>query len=272
MRRFTSFVPPCQQRLGPKKLIPGEVLRVVLQASAKSGARTIPVSAAPAVASSALLTNKAVEIEAVTAGQLVECRVTAQSQDGVEVMVLGFTGSIHWRHLAGHGLNPDGSIDSTSLKGSKVCSSALNRMEAIMFSHLPPHSPPSLVPQFNARIIYADPSNKTLCLSQRPEHVEFQPAEVDFTSGEIHDKCVVRRSDVRHGLLLVLPDGQHGWVPSTSLSEDKDDVPKPKTVAVGTNQRARVTGYNRADGVVVLTMVPSLLKAPYLNYAVSFGS
>lgn len=217
-------------------LFPGQPLTVVLLAAPGGAGRAVKVSVSQDHVTSALQQSADLAMEALLAGQLVRAKVASHAPNGLELSFLGFTGTVHWKHLPERTQTPE---QLAALYQGKVL----------------------------ARIILTDPASKTMTLSLLPGHVALRrlPVAPAAAAGARVEECTVERLDATHGLVMRLPGGALGFAHISHIGDgDLDRVPKKK-YAPGSTHAARVLGMAAMDGLTSLSLQPAVLEAQFLH-------
>ncbi|KAF8519094.1 U3 snoRNP-associated protein Rrp5 [Hysterangium stoloniferum] len=226
----------------PNKLPAGLVLDVCITSVAENG-RTCNVS----IELKRMATNFMSEITSVTSilpGTLVQALVTAVVGSGLNVQLLGyFEGTIDLFHL------PSGGISSRFKLGDKV----------------------------KARILWeiGNTEPRRFALSLLPHVVDLdvprlkdqQPHQEAFPIGITLEAVKVVRVEVERGLVMQIQDGVLGYVHIRHVSDDHVPSLSPSSGhwKVGTVHCARVIGFQALDGILQLSLQPSVLEQKFLQ-------
>eukprot|EP00960_Hanusia_phi_P054723 762756-Hanusia_phi.AAC.1 len=125
-----------------------------------------------------------------------------------------------------------------------------------------------------ARIIVLDVGANRIGLSLRPHVLEGSPppyVSAHVKMGQRFDAAIVRRVDPEVGVLLEVKQGEEdgesleGYVHISNVSDERVEKVE-KELAVGKEVACRVIGFSWADGLVNLSMKPSVLAADVLLY------
>ncbi|KAF5352778.1 hypothetical protein D9756_006044 [Leucocoprinus leucothites] len=228
---------------GPKLSI-GQVVDVVITKVSSNG-RVCSVSLDSEKHSNSFLSEIS-SVNSVLPGTLAQCLVTSISPDGINLQVVGFfEGTVDLFHLP---KNPE--------KPFKVGKKVRAR---ILYNYST--SPPKFALALSEYVIHLRPR---LVSSGEGENT-LQEA---YPIGTVLDGVKVLRVEKERGLIVEVGNEQEGFVHISHLSDDH--VPsltstgpwKPSTI-----HRARVTGYFAFDGLLQLSLKPSVLEQKYIQVA-----
>ncbi|KAI0314775.1 nucleic acid-binding protein [Amylostereum chailletii] len=245
---FLSFKDAQRRFKGTSKLHIGRIIDVAVSKLSSNG-RTCNVM----VASSTLKTSTLSEVSSVTSvvpGQLVQCLITNIPHDGLNVQVLGyFDGTLDEYHI------PTGEPSDRFKLGQKV--------KARVLYEIPGTSPPRFALSLAAHVLSFVPKSSG---DDSEAGISIQEA---FPVGAFLDAVKVVKVEPERGLLVDTQSGLRGFVHISHVSDEH--VPSLSSSAgawkVGTSHRARVTGYFPLDGLLQLSMRPSILEQKFLQVA-----
>ncbi|TRM65942.1 hypothetical protein BD626DRAFT_612896 [Schizophyllum amplum] len=216
------------------KLPVGGLVNVTVQKLSKNG-RICNVTADPAIFTSSCATE-VTNVSAVLPGTLVQSLITAASPTGLNLQVLGFfDGTVDEVHLR------QGSANDWNV-GKKI-------KTRVLYSYS--DSPPKLALALNEHIIALD--------SRKLKNPDGSLADFRerYPIGRVIENAKVVRVEPERGLIVRLEAGVEGFVHISHTSDEH----------IGSSHRARVTGYFPLDGLLQLSMKPSVLAQPYLQVA-----
>ncbi|KXN86783.1 rRNA biogenesis protein RRP5 [Leucoagaricus sp. SymC.cos] len=224
------------------KLFIGQVVDVSVTKVSSNG-RVCRVSLDNEKLSTAFLSEIS-SVNSVLPGTLVQCLVTSINPDGINLQVLGFfDGTVDLFHLSP---NPEKSFRV----GKKIKARILYN-----YSTSPPKFALAL-------------SDHVLCL--RPKRTSSDEGagllQDTYPIGTVLDAVEVLRVEKERGLIVEVGKYQEGFVHISHLSDDH--VPSLTLTGSwkpGTIHRARVTGYFAFDGLLQLSLKPSVLEQKYIQ-------
>ncbi|KAL1677463.1 hypothetical protein EV122DRAFT_214020 [Schizophyllum commune] len=225
------------------KLPVGSLVNATVLKLSKNG-RTCNVTADPAKFTSSFATE-VTNVAAVLPGTLVQSLITAASPTGLNLQVLGFF---------------DGTIDEVHLRqGSSNDWNVGKKIKArVLYNYS--DSPPKLALALNEHIIALDsrkiknPDNSMTDFRER------------YPIGRTVENAKIVRVEPERGLIVQLEPGVEGFVHISHTSDEH--VPSLSAAGahkIGSTHRARVTGYFPLDGLLQLSMKPSILEQKYLQ-------
>ncbi|KAI0778417.1 U3 snoRNP-associated protein Rrp5 [Trametes elegans] len=242
---FLSFK---DARKGPfdneSKLHVGRLLDVAVSKMSGNG-RTCNVSVDQQMLRTAALTEVS-SVTSIVPGALVQSLVTAVQPDGLILQVLGFfDGTIDEFHL------PPGDPEDNYKVGQKVKARVLYDIS------------PSTPPRFALSLVEHVVNYHTKSVDSDTELREAYPI------GTILDAVKVVRVESERGLIVEVGPEVQGFVHISQVSDEH--VPTLSALSgawkVGTMHRARVTGYFPLDGILQLSLKPSVLAQKFLQVA-----
>ncbi|CAE6393843.1 unnamed protein product [Rhizoctonia solani] len=207
--------------------------------------------------------TEATSAHALLPGALVSALVTAVVPSGLNLQVLGyFGGTIELFHLPG---------GTESIKeGDKV--------KARVLWDIPGSSPPrfalSLLPHViqltSASIQPAPPKESKKSKKKAEPTSEDAPVLREaYPVGMLLEAVKVTRVESEWGLVCEVADGVGAFVHISQISDSL--VPQLSSVSgawrIGSSHRARVIGYHALDGLLLLSLKPSVLELEYLQVA-----
>ncbi|KAK7059164.1 rRNA biogenesis protein rrp5 [Paramarasmius palmivorus] len=193
--------------------------------------------------------NEINSVTSVLPGSLVQALITAVQPTGLNLQVLGFF---------------DGTVDQSHLprqipeKGFKV-GKKLKARVLYDFST----SPPRLALSLNEHIVKLDVRRVGDNKGDLPSLPEAYPV------GMIVENAKVTRLEPERGLFIETDNGVEGFVHISNISDDHLPSLSANSGAwkIGTLHRARVTGYFQFDGLLQLSLKPSVLEQKYMQVA-----
>ncbi|KZO92777.1 hypothetical protein CALVIDRAFT_540664 [Calocera viscosa TUFC12733] len=180
-------------------------------------------------------------VVSVLPGTLVRGLVTASAPSGLNVQILGFF---------------DGTIELTHLPKEPAAYTVGSKLKARVLWHLPGSSPPKFA------------------LSAMPHVVRLEAPMIDgtqlqemYTYGMIVHGVRVVRVEAEWSLLVELEDGTRGFVHIGQIADEHIPALSPTSGAwkVGTTHEARVLGFYGLDGLLQLSLKPSVLARKFLQ-------
>ncbi|KAB5588082.1 RRNA biogenesis protein RRP5 [Ceratobasidium theobromae] len=251
---------------GAKRLTIGQVVSSTVVKMSENK-RLCTLSTRPEKLRSALL-SEATSPRALLPGSLVSALVTAIVPSGLNVQILGyFAGTVELFHLPG---------SSTNIKIG-------DRIKARVLWDIPGSSPPRFalslllhVLQLTAATIQpAGPITKGSKKSKK-QAIDATPPIPDaptlreaYPMGMILDVVRVTRVESEWGLVCEVADNVGGFVHISQVSDSL--VPQLSSASgtwrVGSTHRARVTGYHALDGLLLLSLKPSIFELEYMQVA-----
>ncbi|RPD57053.1 U3 snoRNP-associated protein Rrp5 [Lentinus tigrinus ALCF2SS1-6] len=230
-----------------KKLHVGRLLDVAVSKMSGNG-RTCTVSVDTKSVASALLTEVS-SVTSIVPGSLVQCLVTAVQPDGLILQVLGyFDGTIDQFHLV------SGDPETHYKVGQKVNARVLYDIN------------PSTPPRFALSL--ADHVVKFTTRSAKSDETDTDLREA-YPVGTLLEAVKVTRVESERGLIVELGAGVEGFVHISQVSDEHVPTLSSSSGAwkLGTVHRARVTGYYPLDGILQLSLRPSVLAQKFLQVA-----
>lgn len=227
------------------KLPVGMLLELAVSSISKNG-RTCTMSADQKSIHSATLTE-ASNPTSLLPGTLVQSLITAVGPTGVNLQVLGFyEGTVDRYHLI------PGDPEENYKVGKKVKARILYRLDT--------SSPPRFALSLAPHVIHMG----TKRVDEDQNSANLQDA---FPIGTTVDAARVTRVESEHGLVVEVQPGLEGFVHISQVSDDH--VPALEAGSgswkVGTIHPARVTGYIPFDGLLQLSLKPSVLQQKFLQ-------
>ncbi|KAF8913041.1 hypothetical protein CPB84DRAFT_1760205 [Gymnopilus junonius] len=222
----------------------GGLLDVTIVKMSANG-RTCTVSADPAKFSTSFLSEVS-SVTSILPGALVQALITSVNPDGLNLQVLGFfEGTVGRLHLE---QEPD-----TYKVGKKVKARILYDYSA---------SPPKFALALSEHIVKLSPR---LGHGQNDAD-EKNTLQVLYPIGTALEAVKVLRVEAERGLLVEVGQGVRGFVHISHTSDDH--VPSLSTSGPwkpGTIHPARVTGYFTFDGLLQLSLKPSVIQQKYFQ-------
>ncbi|KAL5519222.1 RRP5 [Sanghuangporus vaninii] len=179
-------------------------------------------------------------------GALVRALVTATVPSGLVVQLLGsFDGTIDLYHLS------SGSSPSDFNVGKKI--------KARILYNVAGSSPPQFALSLNEHVISLD--------SIRRKTENQRSIQESFPIGTIVESVEVKRVEPERGLVVAVEAGVGGFVHISHVSDEH--VPSLSSNSgpwkVHSVHRARVTGFHALDGILQLSLRPSVLSQKFLR-------
>ncbi|KAH9898165.1 U3 snoRNP-associated protein Rrp5 [Cubamyces lactineus] len=232
---------------GDKKLHVGRLLDVTVSKMSGNG-RTCNVLVEERALRSASLTEVS-SVSSIVPGALVQSLVTAVQPDGLILQVLGFfDGTVDQFHL------PPGDPEDHYKVGQKV--------KARILYDISPSSPPRFALSLADHIVNYD----TKSVASDTAATDLREA---YPVGTILEAVKVVRVESERGLVVEVGSGVEGFVHISQVADEH--VPTLSSISgawkVGTVHRARVTGYFPLDGILQLSLRPSVLAQKFLQVA-----
>ncbi|TDL28208.1 nucleic acid-binding protein [Rickenella mellea] len=235
---------------GSQTLPIGTLLNVRIQNLAKNG-RTCTVTSERSVFKQSLMTE-VTNVASLLPGTLVQCLVTAVLPTGLNVQVLGFfLGTIDLHHL------PSRNTETEFKVGQKIKARILYDVQGT--------NPPQFSLTLLEHILALDvKGTKPRSASERT-----QPVQESFAIGTTLDSVKVVGVDTEQGLVVAVEPGIEGYIHISQTSDDHVPSLSPTSGPwkVNTVHRARVTGYHPLDGLLQLSLRPSVLSRRFLKVA-----
>lgn len=276
---LTGFVP--KKKAGDVPLRRGQVVDAAVAAvRADSGVVTLATdsrSVTTAVAPQSLA------LRSIKPGLLVRASIDKLLADGVLVSFLGsHFGTVDWSHLhdpfaaaAGSAATP-----KTGAQEKKKSKAPWHKQWRDVYNKTLPRP-------LIARVIHVDYESRSIGLSFAPHILVRRACGFEVAMGDVVEEAIVRRVDRDHGVLLELPAAA---VADAAEDSDEDEEPKPKPRGaaayvhissiddgttttlgkrfnVGTKHRCRVTDFNALEGIVSVSLKPSVVDAELVQYA-----
>ncbi|KAI0652084.1 hypothetical protein C8Q79DRAFT_76749 [Trametes meyenii] len=229
------------------KLHVGRLVDVVVSKLSGNG-RTCNVLVDPSTYINAVLTEVS-GVRSIIPGALVQSLVTAVQHDGLILQVLGFfDGTIDQFHLS------SGDPEENYKVGQKV--------KARVLYDINPSTPPRFalsladhVVKYSAKSAVSDDKSTSL--------------RDAYPVGTVLEAIRVTRVESERGLVVEIGSDVEGFVHISQVSDEH--VPALSALSgawkVGTVHRARVTGYFPLDGLLQLSLRPSVLAQKFLQVA-----
>ncbi|KAF8846201.1 U3 snoRNP-associated protein Rrp5 [Paxillus ammoniavirescens] len=227
-----------EHRLQVGALIDVSVLKM------SSNGRICTVTNDPAVFASSSI-SEVTNVTSVLPGASVHSLVTAVAQDGLNLQILGFF---------------DATADEYHLPNVHKSLKMGQKVRARVLYDLPGSTPP----RFAVTLSDHHLGLQTKCISQDQEGSPFHNA---FPVGTILNAVKVKRVEAERGLLVELQPNLEGFIHISHVSEDRTAVLSASSGPwrVNTLYRARVIGYHPFDGILQLSLRPSVLEQKFLQ-------
>ncbi|KAF8222115.1 hypothetical protein L208DRAFT_1324246 [Tricholoma matsutake] len=228
---------------GDSRLFVGQLLEITVTKVSSNGRICNVTADVKKFCSSSL--SEVTNVTSILPGALVQSLVTAVSPHGLNLQVLGFfDGTVDQLHLT----RPP----SEYKVGKKVKGRVLYD-----FSSTPPRFALAL-----ADHVIALRSRRIKALNES----EDQTLQAIYPVGKIVEEAKVVRLEAERGILVEIEPGFEGFVHISHVSDDH--VPSLSSSGpwkIGSVHRARVTGYFLFDGLLQLSLKPSVLEQKFLK-------
>ncbi|KAJ3870308.1 hypothetical protein EV359DRAFT_28064 [Lentinula novae-zelandiae] len=229
----------------PSKLQIGQLLDATISSISKNG-RTCNVTVNPQAFVSSTLTEVN-HVSSVLPGTLVQTLITAVHPTGINLQVLGyFDGTVDEFHL------PHRMTEKSLKTGQKVKARVLYYL---------PSAPPKLALSLNEHVVRL--TSRDVLPQGSDTHF---PMQEIYPIGTLINDVKVLRVEAERGLTVRLDSGVDGFVHISHISDEhllslSNSGPwKP-----GSLHRARVLGYYSFDGLLQLSLKPSVLARKHLQ-------
>ncbi|TFY72409.1 hypothetical protein EVG20_g579 [Dentipellis fragilis] len=245
---FLSFKDASKTFGDSPKLHVGRILDVAVSKLSSNG-RTCNVTITPSVVRDASLTE-VTSVTSILPGELVQCLITAIVPHGLNIQMLGyFGGTIDKLHL------PPGDPADNFKLGKKIKARVLHSI------------PGAASPRFALSL--ADHILKMKVKSSENKTENSSAIQEAYPIGTILESAKVVEVVSERGLLVEVQPEVQGFIHISHVSDEH--VPSLSSSSgawkVGTTHRARVTGYFPLDGLLQLSMRPSILEQKFLQVA-----
>ncbi|KAJ4002507.1 hypothetical protein F5050DRAFT_1802449 [Lentinula boryana] len=223
----------------------GQLLDATISSISKNG-RTCNVTVDPQTFISSTLTEVS-NVTSVLPGTLVQTLITAVHPTGFNLQVLGFfDGTVDEFHL------PRKMTEKSHKVGKKVKARVLYYL---------PSTPPKLALSLNEHVV-----NLTSRDVQLKGSDELRPMQEVYPVGTVINDVKVIRVEPEHGLTVQLDSGADGFVHISHISDDHlPSLSNSGPWKPGSLHRARILGYYPFDGLLQLSLKPSVLERKYLQ-------
>ncbi|KAL5495001.1 RRP5 [Sanghuangporus weigelae] len=190
--------------------------------------------------------NEITNVSSLLPGALVRALVTATVPSGLVIQLLGsFDGTIDLYHLS------SGSSPSDFKVGKKI--------KARILYNVAGSSPPQFALSLNEHVISLD--------SIRRKTENQRSIQEGFPIGTVVESVEVKRVEPERGLVVAVEAGVGGFVHISHVSDEH--VPSLSSNSgpwkVHSVHRARVTGFYALDGILQLSLRPSVLSQKFLR-------
>ncbi|KAF5375185.1 hypothetical protein D9758_000459 [Tetrapyrgos nigripes] len=190
--------------------------------------------------------NEISNISSVLPGSLVQALVTAIHPTGIILQVLGFfDGTVDEFHL------PKSMTEKSMKVGKKI--------KARVLYDIPDTTPPRLALALNEHVIKLE--------VRRTSDVKEAPTLQDaYPVGTIVNDVKATRIEPEQGLTVEIKPGVDGFVHISNISDDHlPSLSNSGPWKVGSLHKSRVIGYYHFDGLLQLSLKPSVLEQKYLQ-------
>lgn len=119
----------------------------------------------------------------------------------------------------------------------------------------------------SGRVLHVNPKTKQIGISLSPRVLDFSKNIIssEYKIGDIINECEVKQHENFYGLFVKMPNGEHGFVHVSRISDQHTEKISKKHKA-GTTQTCRVIGYSALESAYTLTMKKSDLDKTFLRY------
>ncbi|KAJ3219197.1 hypothetical protein HDU67_002193 [Dinochytrium kinnereticum] len=202
----------------------------------KENARVLTLSAEPdAFAKTSIAKDVVLPFGGLMPGNLVQGRVKSIKDNGITVSFMElFDGSITLPHL--------NVFDSEELKKNFKVGQTIT-----------------------SRVLYVDPEQKTVHLTRRKALLDWTSEPMSVNFGHTWDSVEIVRVEEKLGLFVKCPNGAFGHIHISRISDTRLSSVDDEKYLVGSHHKARVTGFDWNDGLLLLSMKPSVLNSPFLR-------
>ncbi|KIJ65006.1 hypothetical protein HYDPIDRAFT_175081 [Hydnomerulius pinastri MD-312] len=209
-----------------------------------SNGRTCNVTNNPTVFVSSSVSEVG-NVTSVLPGTLVQSLVTAVAQGGLNLQILGFF---------------EATADEYHLPDAQKLPKMGQKIKARVLYDIPGTTPP----RFAVTLSDHHLGLLTKGTSEDQEGTPFQDA---FPVGTILDSVKVKRVETERGLLVEVQPNLEGFVHISHVSDDHTAALSASSGPwrVNTLHRARVVGYHPFDGILQLSLRPSILEQKFLQ-------
>ncbi|KAF8633036.1 hypothetical protein AX15_001626 [Amanita polypyramis BW_CC] len=208
--------------------------------------RNCDVTIDPSLFSSSHL-SEATHANSVLPGELVQCLITATSHSGLNLQVLGlFDGTVDEFHAH------TGAPEKSFKVGKKVKARVMYSYDA---------SPPKFALALTDHVIRLEPRMIKESAGSEPKDMsEVHPI------GTILESVKVVRVEPDRGVVVDIESGLQGFIHISHLSDNHiPSLSSSGSWKLGSSHRARVTGYFVFDGLLQLSLKPSVLSQSYMQ-------
>ncbi|PCH33915.1 nucleic acid-binding protein [Wolfiporia cocos MD-104 SS10] len=240
---FLSFKDAKKSLFGDALFV-GQLLDVCVTKLSANG-RTCTVSVDAASVSTASL-SEVTGVTSVLPGTLVQSLITAVLPDGLNLQILGyFGGTVDLFHL------PPGSPGDNYKAGQKV--------KARVLYDISSSSPPRFALSLDSHVVKLSVKGAS--------GDDDQDLPQAYPIGATLDAVKVIRVEAERGLIVQVAPGVEGFVHISQTSDDHVPALSASSGAwkIGTVHRARVTGYFAFDGLLQLSLRPSVLEQKFIQ-------
>ncbi|KAF9460156.1 hypothetical protein BDZ94DRAFT_1266781 [Collybia nuda] len=229
-----------------KKIYIGQLVDAVVTNMSSNG-RTCNVIVDPSVFSSSSL-SEVTNASSVLPGMLVQTLITAVHPTGLNLQVLGFFGgTVDQIHLF------QGVPEKRYAVGEKIKGRVLYDFAS---------TPPNFAIALTEHILALDPQR----IPGSGELISTIGAKGAYPIGTIIEAVKVQRLEPERGLIVEVKPGLDGFVHISHTSDEHvPTLSASGSWKPGSIHRARVTGYFSLDGLLQLSLKPSVLEQKYLQ-------
>ncbi|KAI8869151.1 hypothetical protein GQ42DRAFT_156453 [Ramicandelaber brevisporus] len=253
----------CESYYGGRPLSIGQVVECAALHSSKQRGGVVQLTAAPSIVSASKPKSLS-RVGSILPGLLVPALVESVTRGGLRVKFFGsYGGTIDSLHFMRGEESPEDYPVGTSLNARVLYVGAENSLDIAGTSEravglsLAPH------------IVNLQSRSDESTGYELPSNVHKSDSNWPVKYGTVFDKVEVIRVDSHHGLHVKvedLPDWLMGFVHISRVSDDRTEVlPSSGKYRIGAIHKARVIGYDSADGIVQLSLQPSVLSAGLLR-------
>ncbi|KAJ8702367.1 rRNA biogenesis protein rrp5 [Pleurotus ostreatus] len=223
----------------------GRLLNVSVSEDAAKG-RTCKVTLDPRIYTTTLLTEVS-NVTSVLPGTLVQALVTAVHPSGLNLQLLGFF---------------DGTAEQLHLEPNHTYKIGKRLKARVLYDYST--TPPRFALSLNPRVVSLKPRQ-----IKREEGSELSTVQDAYPVGTILESVKVTRVENERGLFVEIQPGLEGFVHISHVSDDHVTSLPPSSgpFKVGSIHPARVTGYFAFDGVLQLSLKPSIIAQRFFHVA-----
>ncbi|KAL4266621.1 rRNA biogenesis protein rrp5 [Pleurotus pulmonarius] len=223
----------------------GRLLNVSVAEDAAKG-RTCKVTVDPRIYTTTLLTEVS-NVTSVLPGTLVQALVTAAHPSGLNLQLLGFF---------------DGTAELLHLEPNHTYKIGKRLKARVLYDYST--TPPRFALSLNPHVVSLKPRQ-----IKREEGDDLCTVQDAYPVGTILESVKVTRVENERGLFVEIQPGLEGFVHISHVSDDHVTSLPPSSgpFKVGSIHPARVTGYFAFDGILQLSLKPSIIAQRFFHVA-----